>query len=103
MVKKIIIVVMAVGIFSVGCAMARAPLTGMWYTNVRAPEGVTAATGTKTGEACATSILGLFATGDASIETAKRAGEITEVSSVDSHSTSILGIFATFCTTVTGK
>lgn len=103
MLKKLIIIVMAVGIFSVGCAMARAPLSGVWYTNVKSPEGVTASVGTKTGEACATSILGLFATGDASVESAKKAGDISEVSSVDSHSTSILGLYATFCTTVTGK
>jgi hypothetical protein len=47
--------------------------------------------------------MGLVATGDASIEAAKRAGGIQEVASVDHQSTSILGIMGEFCTIVRGK
>ena len=47
--------------------------------------------------------LGIIATGDASIDAAKKAGGITNVASVDHDSTSILGLFATFCTVVKGN
>ena len=51
----------------------------------------------------ATNILGLIATGDSSIDAAKKAGGIKDVSSVDHDSTSILGLFGTFCTVVKGN
>ncbi len=65
------------------------------------PEGSGAVT--KTGEACATSILGIVASGDASIDAAKQAGGINEVLSVDYKSTSVLGLYASFCTIVKGR
>ena len=58
---------------------------------------------TKTGEACASSILGLVATGDASVSAAKAEGGIKEVSHVDHDVFSVLGIYATTCTIVVGK
>ena len=76
---------------------------GLLYTDVawgtQVPDG---AHGSKTGTAEATSILGIFATGDASVEAAASDGGITNVKSVDHHSYSILGIYAKFTTTVTG-
>lgn len=103
MYKKMVVFALVVGLSLAGCAMARSPLMGAWYTSVKAPEAATASVGSKSGEACATSLLGIIATGDASIEAAKAAGGITEVSSVDSQATSILGLYAKFCTVVTGK
>ena len=47
--------------------------------------------------------VGLIATGDASIDAAKKHGSITKVSSVDHSSTRILGYYAKFCTVVTGE
>ncbi len=80
------------------------PVTGAWYTDVKGPMGVTDAYGgTATGEACASTILGLIATGDASIDTAKKNGGVAQVTAVDHHSTSFLGITAKFCTVVYGK
>lgn len=87
-----------------GCALAPTPLPGLLYTSVSYPGQVWHGLETaKKGEACASSILGLFATGDASIEAAKQDGGIREVTSVDHESTSIFGLYATYCTIVTGK
>lgn len=58
--------------------------------------------GKKKGEACATSILGIVTTGDASIRAAADAGGIKEVSAVDASIKNILGIVATYCTVVSG-
>jgi TRL-like protein family len=58
--------------------------------------------GKKKGEACATSILGLVTTGDASIRAAADAGNIRQISSVDSSMMNILGLYAKYCTIVSG-
>jgi len=58
--------------------------------------------GKKRGEACASSILGLVTTGDASIRAAADAGGITQIASVDSTITNILGLYAKYCTVVSG-
>ena len=87
-----------------GCAVVASPTTGFLYTKVQGP--ITTGTGTntsKTGQACATNILGLISTGDASIDAAKKAGSISTVASVDHDSTSILGLYGTFCTVVKGN
>lgn len=88
----------------VGCATARSPVTGFAYSDVHGPESVTSnQAGNKMGEACATSILGLVATGDSSTEAARRNGGITMITSVDGHAESILGIYAKYCTVVRGR
>ena len=97
--------VLAIGLtsFLAGCQPVQAPVMGILYLDVKGPVGATAASGTREGTACAHTILGMFGTGDASIDAAKRAGGITEVSSVDHSSKSILGITAEYCTIVRGK
>lgn len=91
--------------FFAGCAAyAVSPVTGFIYTGVKGPvDSGVQADAAKEGKACASSILGWIATGDASIDAAKKAGGIKEVSSVDFQSTSILGLYAQFCTIVRGK
>lgn len=87
-----------------GCAMVASPTTGLLYTKVQGPIVVGNGVNTsKTGQACANNILGLISTGDASIDAAKKAGGIKDVSSVDHDSTSILGLYGTFCTVVKGN
>jgi hypothetical protein len=89
-----------------GCAMAsggNGAVMGALYSGYKMGGNVTTATGSKTGEACASSILGAIATGDASIAAAKAAGGVSEVSHVDHDNFSILGLYATTCTIVTGK
>lgn len=89
---------------SYGCAVVTTPLPALLYVDVKGPiDAEGSGHATKEGEACASSLLGLIATGDASIETAKQNGDITEVISVDHKSTSILGLYATFCTIVKGN
>jgi uncharacterized protein (DUF885 family) len=91
-----------------GCAIATTPASNPYpawlYQNVKAPvdaeNGVEAV---KEGKACVTNILGIVATGDASIDEAKRAGGIKEIASVDYQVNSVLGIYARFCTIVKGK
>lgn len=59
--------------------------------------------GSKTGEACASSILNIIATGDAGIKAAARAGGITNVRGMDSRNMSILGsLYVEHCTLVHG-
>lgn len=57
----------------------------------------------KKGEACATNVLGIVATGDSSIETAKRDGNIRKVSFVDRTYFNVLGIYQKGCTVVKGE
>lgn len=87
-----------------GCATAQSPVTGFLYSDVKGPIGATTAYGgTARGEACATSILGVYASGDASIEAAKKAGGIMQVVTIDHQTNSILGVYAKYCTVVYGK
>jgi hypothetical protein len=61
-------------------------------------------TGDRTGEACATGILGLVAWGDASIQAAKKAAGITEAHSVEFRPTAVFfGAYYQACTVVNGK
>jgi hypothetical protein len=89
-----------------GCAMAaggNGGVSGTLYSGYKMGGAVTTGTGTKTGQACASSILGAIGTGDASVAAAKAAGGITEVAHVDHDIFSILGLYATSCTIVVGK
>jgi hypothetical protein len=86
------------------CAVVQSPLVGSIYTDVKSPVAVTNnANSSKAGYSQATSILGLFATGDASIQAACNSGNISKIHHVDQHSTSVLGIFATYKVTVYGE
>ncbi len=58
---------------------------------------------TKKGEACSYNILGLFAFGDSSVETARRMGEIKKVAFADTNYFNILGIYQKGCTIAKGQ
>jgi hypothetical protein len=83
---------------------------GVIYNSTVAPSIVDRAevagdgkTAPKTGRACASGILGLVAFGDASIDSAKKAGGITSVHSVEYEATGVLGfIYTSACTIVHG-
>jgi hypothetical protein len=86
------------------CATAMSPVNGSIWADVKGPLGATTeSTPSKTGKSCASSILGIIATGDASIEAAKKMGKISKVSSVDYASTNMLGFYSKFCTIVSGN
>lgn len=96
--------VMALGFGATSCAyVTRAPVTGFIYLDTQQGESVSSNdVGTKRGEACATSILGWVATGDASVGAAAKAGGITKISHVDSTASDILLVYAEYCTVVYG-
>jgi len=57
----------------------------------------------KTGEAQCTSVLGMVAFGDCSIDTAKKNGGITKVNNVDWDVKNIMGIYGTYKVIVSGE
>lgn len=76
---------------------------GIVYMNVKGPLSSSVGTRTlKQGKSCQLVIAALFALGDASVETAKVEGGISEVTSIDHESFNVLG-FGSFCTVVTGS
>lgn len=100
-----IIGLIALGFSTTACAfVTRAPVTGLIYLDTQQGESVASNdVGTKRGEACATSILGWVATGDASVASAAKAGGITKISHVDSTASDILLVYAEYCTVVYGS
>lgn len=94
-----------------GCSVISPYPIGFIYTGVKAPSPLTQVeaqgkekSGASRGEACASGVLGLFAWGDASIDTAKKAGRITDVHAIDYSNQSILGaLYTKSCTIVTGQ
>jgi hypothetical protein len=102
-IKTILLSSVAACLFT-SCAIVRTPLTGLIYTDMKSPMAVTSNGGsTKVGTAKAQSILGIVATGDASIETAAKSAGITKIHHVDEHGTSILGIVASYEVIVYGE
>lgn len=100
--KKLLLLPIAALALSVTSCASYAP-NGALYTDATMGQSASGVAGAKTGQACAKSYLGLIATGDASIAAAKTAGGITQVSSVDQHTTNVLGIFGEYCTVVKGQ
>ncbi len=80
---------------------------GSLYTQVKLPVAVTeakaAGTKLKVGKAECKSILGLVATGDASIDTAAKNAGITTIHHVDWEAENILGIIGTYRCVVYGE
>jgi hypothetical protein len=88
----------------VGCMPVASPVAGVIFTDAKWGTYATTETAApKEGKACAQTILGWVATGDASISAAKAAGGVTKVAHVDHTSKNLLGIFAEFCTIVKGS
>lgn len=91
-----------------GCGAWLGPAGGLLYTEAKIPtadlEAASETTGTgKSGIATCTNILGLIATGDCSVETAKRNAGITRVSSAQWDVKNILGIYAEYHLKVIGN
>jgi TRL-like protein family len=101
----------AVTLIATGCASLTGGYpSGSLYTGTQTPHGMmrlegagAAHGGTKTGEACATGILSIVAFGDATLASAKKAGGVTEVHSVELGQMNILGIYTQGCTIVYGN
>ncbi len=104
--KKVVISILALVLLApmIGCAGGGiGPVSGWAWADVRGPVDAEGAVGGKTGEACATSYVGVVAIGDASIATAAANGGIKNVTNVDQHSTNMLGIIVKYCTIVSGN
>lgn len=87
-----------------GCQPVAAPVMGLIMLDTQYGDSATDGPApTKEGKACAKTIMGLVATGDASIQAAKVNGGISTVSHVDHSANSILGIVAEWCTIVKGN
>lgn len=101
--KKLIFSGIVAAMFS-SCAMVQSPAYATLYTDVKAGAMVTSnSLGKKVGTGEAQSILGIIATGDASIESAAKKAGISKVSHVDYQSKNILGIIATYTIFVYGE
>ena len=57
---------------------------------------------TKTGKSCATNYLGILAVGDMTVETAKKNGKISQISSISQDKKNFV-VVSTVCTIVNGK
>ena len=103
--KSILAFAILAPLLATGCALgpAWAPPVGVIYTNVSGPFQATEnGPGSKRGQAQATGILGIVATGDASIPAAARAAGISKIQSVSYNDYSILGIYRRYTCIVTG-
>lgn len=88
--------------FTAGCLSVYSPAIGVFYTDVSFPTQVTGnGAPTKSASGEATSFFGIFAHGDASIDSIARKGGISTIHHVDRHVTNILG-FGTMEVTVYG-
>lgn len=91
-----------------GCMIVDSPIKGIVGTEVIWGDIATGKAGSpargalKEGKACAESILGLIARGDASVRAAKENGKISEVTSVDHSARNLLNIRGEWCTIVKG-
>lgn len=91
-------------IFMCSCASVQSPVGAWAYVKVKGPVAVTGNTGSsKVGTAECSGILGLVATGDASIQTAAKSAGISKVHHVDYESNSILGIISKYTVVVYGE
>ena len=85
----------------VGCA---APVTGLLYTDVKAPVTVTENPSySKVGTGSAISLLGAVAFGDASIQAAAKSAGITKIHHVDYKLTQVLWVFGQYTVMVYGE
>jgi hypothetical protein len=107
--KKVLLGVMVVVVcaaFVCGCATPTP--VGFFYTDVKIPVDVTSnqvgkPTVLKVGVSTCQSILGLVATGDASLDAAMKSAGIKTVYYVDWRAVNILGIIGNYTTIVYGE
>ncbi|PID77743.1 MAG: TRL-like protein family [Deltaproteobacteria bacterium] len=103
--KKIlyITVLLIFAVFISGCA-TNFPV-GVGYTRLKLPVTATSSNEpySKVGVAQCTSILGLVATGDASIEAAMKNGNITKIHHIDWDVENFFGVYGKYTITVYGE
>jgi hypothetical protein len=93
----------AASVLATGCMSVASPVVGIGYTDVQYGSDAEGAVGAKEGRACARTYVGVYATGDASIATAAKNGNIKTVTTVDHHAKNLLGVIGDYCTIVRGN
>lgn len=88
--------------FGTGCMTVATPAQGMILSDVSWDGDANGSLGSKEGKACARSIFGFVADGDASIKAAARNGGISNVTRVDHYTKNFLG-WGEYCTVVGGS
>jgi hypothetical protein len=107
--KKVLLVALIVGLVGCGGFGAGAQhAPGFIYNETKVPAwDLTVATttdmSTRSGTATCKSILGLFSTGDCTVEAAKKAAGVTKVNNVEFDVKNILGVYAEYTTKVYGQ
>ncbi len=101
--KMMMLGMVLIAVFSLNACASYYPM-GVLYTEASAPVAVGNGdlSYSKVGTAMATSVLGLVATGDASVKTAAANGGITKVKFVEYSVRNILGVIGEYTTTVYG-
>lgn len=96
----------AVCLLAMGCYSAPVmPPSGFIYSNIEAPVSPAVSgqpIGARRGTASSTAILGLFATGDASVKKAVQDGGISDPKHIDYEYFNFLGLYQKFTTVVYG-
>ncbi len=105
--KSMLAVLSAIAGLSAACASTPVkgkPMGGgSIYSEVQFNETITQeAIGSKRGESCATAILGVVATGDASAANAAKKAGINKIGSIDATHSNVLGLFSKYCVAVSG-
>jgi len=91
-------------VFASGCLPPKSPVYGLVYMDVKGPEQATPnLLGKKMGKGCCESVLGVYARGDCSIETAAREANITRITHVDHYSETILLVYSKYTILVYGN
>lgn len=106
--KKTSFAFLVAGLALAGCGVT--PIKGKPYGggsifaevqyNERTDDGTV---GTKRGESCATNILGIISTGDASAASAAKKAGIAKIGTVDGMHSNILGVYSKYCVVVSGE
>lgn len=89
-----------------GCAIGSTAglASGVLYSDMTGPVAATSTGGdSKQGQAKCSNILGLVSVGNCSVDAAAKAGNISQIKSVDTKIWSILGLYTTSTTIVKGN
>ena len=92
-----------VAVFMSACAVTGFGPSGSIFTQTTVGAYGNAIGGTKVGRSCVTSILGLVATGDGTVDTAAAGAGITNVNTINFEGFSVLGLYSELCTIVRGE
>ena len=100
--KKTLLTLILAGFSLVNCTSTGFGPGGSIFSSTKIGVYGTEIGGSKTGEACTKSILGLVAFGDGSVAAASKKGNVKNIKTIDFKGFSILSLYASLCTVVKG-